>query len=470
MLAEYCPPIKSLFRLVVPEEKLNESFQLVRTAVNSEPTRRMLDDIYQEFQDLDGNFVEQFQTTGFDNRVLELYLFAYFSRSGFEIHRDHAYPDFIVTRNGLTVAVEATTVNPPRNGVVKELGRSLQEISEEDAEDFFRNEMPIRFGSPLYSKLRKKYWELEHCKNKPLVIVIEAFHENDAHWISDGSLINYLYGSRDIASWGTDGSLNIVRKPVDKHQLGEKEIPSNFFRQPDAENISAVVFTNSATSGKFSRMGYQHGYANDAILMSRAGFWFNPEPFARDPTFLSYELARPPFVEPWGQGLVVFHNPDCKHPVPRNFFPNAVQGYIDESSRFIAEHADWHPISSKTLSLYVGPELATMRGMPGMQSNVAVGAISKQDFTKSCPFRLEDSNPIGEEQGWYADETGSFVGAVFLDKSDQDWGFVVLGRDQYFDFRCIEVESSIATRDQARIELQFTIAKLLSSPQRIFPQ
>lgn len=468
ILAGYCPPEKSLFRLVVPEDKLNEGFNLIRTAANSEPARRMLDEIYQEYQDLDGNFLEQFQTTGFDNRVLELYLFAYFSRSGFEIHREYAIPDFMVERDGLIVAVEATTVNAPRKGVVKEHGRSARDVSEEDTGDFYGNEIPIRFGSPLFSKLNKKYWELEHCRDVPFVVVIEAFHERDAHWLSDASLINYLYGLKHIASWNVDGSLNIRRENVESHQLGEKVISSNFFGQEQTENISAVVFTNSATSGKFSRMGYHHGYGNDTVYMSRTGFWFNPQPFARDPTLMSFDLAKPPFVESWGQGLVVFHNPHCKHPVPREFFIGAVQGYV-EDDLFIAEHADWHPITSQTISVYLGPGKRELDGMPGMQPRVAVGAISKDDFIKMCPVRLGEGHPFGDEHGWYADETWSFLGVVFHDNSAADWGYAVLGRNQHFVFTCVDVDSGITSRDQARADLQFKIAKLLASPQRIFP-
>lgn len=42
---------------------------------------------------------------------------------------------------------------------------------------------------------------------------------------------------------------------VDVHRWGPKEIPAGFFRLPGAENISAVIFNNSATISKFNRMG-----------------------------------------------------------------------------------------------------------------------------------------------------------------------------------------------------------------------
>jgi hypothetical protein len=59
---------------------------------------------------------------------------------------------------------------------------------------------------------------------------------------------------------------------------------------------------------------------------------------------------------------------------------------------------------------------------------------------------------------------------VIRDKVDNDWGYVVLARDEHFHFRAIEVESSLQTRDQARMDLQTKISELLAEPQRIFPQ
>src|SRR5882724_4679194 len=134
----------------------------------------MFGDVYQSFDDPDGNFVEQFQTTGFNARCFELYLFAYFSRSGFEVNRSHPNPDFLVSREGLTVAVEATTVNRSTSGVLGKSRKRISEMTMAELREYQRNELPIRFGSPLFSKLQEKYWELEHCRDMPFVVAIEA--------------------------------------------------------------------------------------------------------------------------------------------------------------------------------------------------------------------------------------------------------------------------------------------------------
>jgi len=68
------------------------------------------------YDDADGNFVEQFQTTGFDARMWELYLFAALTEANFVVARPRPAPDFLV--RGLTgeFALEATTINPSVGG------------------------------------------------------------------------------------------------------------------------------------------------------------------------------------------------------------------------------------------------------------------------------------------------------------------------------------------------------------------
>ena len=66
-------------------------------------------------------------------------------------------------------------------------------------------------------------------------------------------------------------NLITTHTPIDKHKFGTKEIPSGFFAQPNAENVSAVLFSNSGTIPKFNRMGQQGAYQSDAVRMIRWG-------------------------------------------------------------------------------------------------------------------------------------------------------------------------------------------------------
>lgn len=455
---------KQLFAPVVPVEKLNSRFQSLIDAPNYDPARSMLDQVYRDFDDPEGNFLEQFQTTGFDARFFELYLFAYFSRSGFEIDRTYTSPDFIVSRNGVSVSVEATTVNPTQ-GEPADSEPIPPSLNANEFAHFQEQELPIKFGSPLFSKLQKKYWELEQCAGQPFVIAIEAFFNKDSLTYSDSSLAQYLYGLKVSADWTQEGDLEIYTSGVESHMSGKKKIPSNFFAQPGSEHISAVVFTNSGTHAKFARMGYQQGFGNQQYEISRTGLCYNLHPDAKDATYFSYSLSEPPFVESWGQGLVVNHNPNALFPLPMDFIPEAVQGYIEDGVHK-AEHPGWHPIMSTTRILHFPKPGKHQPSVP----RAFVAAISKSEFASTCGFALDSANPILAEEGWFIDEAESFLGVLVRDKIDEDWGYVILARDQHFQFRAIDTAASMTTRDEARGRLQLAIAAKVADCQRIFPQ
>lgn len=62
-------------------------------------------------EDADGNFIEQFQTTGFDRRLWELYLFATFDELGYRRNTTRATPHFILTGLLGQIAIAVTTAN-----------------------------------------------------------------------------------------------------------------------------------------------------------------------------------------------------------------------------------------------------------------------------------------------------------------------------------------------------------------------
>jgi hypothetical protein len=136
----------SLFEPVLPTAKLHPSYQTILAAPASAPARAMIDTIFGEMPDPDGHFVREFQTNGFDARLFELYLYAYFSRSGYAVDRSHHRPDFLIERGGLQVCVEATTANASPN----DLGRKtpLDELSSSERRQYSQQELPIRLGAP----------------------------------------------------------------------------------------------------------------------------------------------------------------------------------------------------------------------------------------------------------------------------------------------------------------------------------
>lgn len=323
--------VKDLFVPKVKESKLDKYFDIISKSPTHSAARNVINEIMPHFFDVDGNFVEQFQTQGFDARIWELYLFCYFNEEGIIIDRSHFAPDFLLGFNNISASVEAVIVaNKDRNKIW---------TKEPTLEEIFKKQelMPSRWGSSLYSKLAhidksgKHYWEYPHTAEKPFVLVVADFHETFSMTWSQNLLITYLYGYKYDYSYNEKSELIIHPIKVDSHIKGEGKntIPSGFFFQENAENISAVLHSSCATISKFSRIGKQCGLDESDLLMFRIGTVFNPDPNASKPHEFQYIVSEEN-SEPWSEGVTIFHNPNAKYPLPLNFFESAAQCYMQD--------------------------------------------------------------------------------------------------------------------------------------------
>lgn len=309
-----------LFQLVRPDSELHSQFRTLRDSPLHAPARGLLLELQKQFNDPDGNFVEQFQTTGFDSRTFELFLFAMFTESGHTINRTHKRPDFLLEKSGLCASIEAVTANPPSVAS----GQPYLPISEFQSKtaiaSYLRNDIAIRLGSPLFSKLQQRYWELPHVANKPLIIAIQDFHRPGALLTSSTPLSHYLFGSSQCWYHDSNGKLIITEEPIDIHRVGAKVIPSGFFAQPGAENISAVLFCNSGTIPKFNRMGHEGAHSSAAVRMVRYGTCYRHDPNATLPEPFVYEVGdSEQGRETWREGTILIKNPHALHPLPQEW-------------------------------------------------------------------------------------------------------------------------------------------------------
>jgi hypothetical protein len=84
------------------------------------------------------------------------------------VDRNYHAPDFLVSKFGLSAAIEAVIVgrksdNPPRYFRTAAGPSTPEQVREEHA-----NAMPMRCGSPLYSKLL----DTSHVSGKALILAI----------------------------------------------------------------------------------------------------------------------------------------------------------------------------------------------------------------------------------------------------------------------------------------------------------
>jgi hypothetical protein len=304
-----------IFNPEVKENKLNPVFKAITADETYSSARGIIKELAFAFTDLDGNYIKDFQTAGFNGRLWELYLFAFLYEQRFTITDEFDRPDFWAVKGGFSIAIEATTVNPT-NGLEAPAPKTI-----EDRIKFLNDYMPIKFGSALFSKLKKRYWELPHMQGAPLIIAIHDFHLDGSMTWTPTALREYLYALRERPETDQDGNTIAKTVPITEHVWGEKRIPSGFFNQPNAEHISAVLFSNAATLSKFNRIGKIAGFGSADVRMWRFGDLWNPDPKATLPIPFNVEVELGKYSETWSEGIRVFHNPNASNPIPPELFP-----------------------------------------------------------------------------------------------------------------------------------------------------
>ena len=180
-------------------KKTGKIFNLLIENDGFVPARRVIDSIPQDFINKDGNFRKQFQTTEFNQRLWELFLYKLFCNTGFQvIDSEHEYPDFEIEKNGQKIFVEAVSTNPTDNDsisplLLKGLKSNLFESIKSYISNQLLNQYSLKISNALYSKLQKEYWTKEWVQGFPLIIAVNAFHNPYTSMIPDSKIIEYLY-------------------------------------------------------------------------------------------------------------------------------------------------------------------------------------------------------------------------------------------------------------------------------------
>ena len=347
-------PVDFFSPLHAPED-LHPAFRILSSDAAFLPARSIVEPMMRWHEDLDGNFVEQFQSAGFDQRMWELYLFAMLTELGYVLDRAHAVPDFIGHGLAGQIAIEAVTVGPTRHGkkvVVPPPTETAEQIAA-----YLQDYMPIKFGSPLFSKLKKKYWEQREIAGIPLVFAIADFSSPGSMVNSRSALERYLYGFSYEAAHDDQGNVLCLPTKISEHRWEAKVIPSGFFDIPDAKNVSAVISTTAGTISKFNRMGMLAGFHNDDLLMVRSGTCVNHDPDATNPAAFEAVVNADGYDETWVEGLDVYHNPRATLPLPKHFISGAAHHHCDSEGRWTTHAPSFHPLASRTETL-VGVDVA----------------------------------------------------------------------------------------------------------------
>lgn len=336
------------FAPVVPVARLNPTFRTLLEDPRYSPAREMIQAMMRFYEDADGNFIEQFQTAGFDPRVWELYLFAAFTELGFAHQAGVAVPDLVLTGPAGELAVEATTVNPPDQGGVP------SPATMDEARAYLENYVPIKIARALTRKLyhKTRYWSVPDAAGKPFVIALQDFHGPQSMSRLIMPATEYVFGVRHSI---VSGQRQIER--ISEHVYGNAREASHFFRLPEAENVSAVMLNPLGTIPKFNRMGFIAGFGERCLKMTHAGIRRGEiDPEGPGPLPFSRNVHAPGYAESWIEGTVILHNPNARIPLDPDLVPGANHEFLQPDGSIMSQLPEFQPYSSGTVIVLEGDE------------------------------------------------------------------------------------------------------------------
>ena len=84
---------------------------------------------------------------------------------------------------------------------------------------------------------------------------------------------------------------------------------------------------------------------------------------------------------------------------------------------------------------------------------MAIRALFKQEFDRFSAAQSELEDLTSRAVEWFADDTGSVLGAIAHHVSDLNWSLVVLCRNHHANFRAIYLDFGFWNADDARCVL-----------------
>lgn len=316
----------------------SEGFRLLTTP-SHQIAAWTLNQLYLSLPDPDKNWAGDCQTGNFHTRLWEAQLLASFREQGLLVTQPHTSPDFqIENRKGGTAWVEAVTANPtePYNHV-----NAPPSTQPENHNELFFGPAAVRFAKTIGSKLQREYHLLPHVISNPFIIAIADFHAPASMVWSREALIGYLFGS-GANSEDIDGK-RVAVPTTASHLLGDTAFPAGLFANAEHEELSAVIFSNTCSISKLSRVGISAGADTNGFRYTRIGNFFDRAPgalrgipFCLDITSKEYRALWPQGYEPWSAEMEVFHNPHARHPVPLALLPEATH-WFDRNGETICE-------------------------------------------------------------------------------------------------------------------------------------
>ena len=291
-----------LFTPIVAPDSLHPNFRILADK-HSSADRAVLAQWADGFEDRDGKFVREFQTT-FNSGFWELYIFACCKELGFRVNLTFTSPDFVVDNFQNEFCIEAAIASNAI-GERAEWERDLK--AQPDPEEIL-NTAVIRLSNAIDTKHKKyltDYQTMPQVKNRPFVLAIGPF-EQPYFWAHNDHAIRQVLYAYDRV--GPDGE-HLFRRSITKPSGASIDL--GLFTSGRMSEISAILFSNTATMSKL------HALNRDMeALMYFSALQFN----AHGSQPILQNFSKKDYRESLLDGLYVFHNPHARYPLPFPYF------------------------------------------------------------------------------------------------------------------------------------------------------
>jgi len=301
-----------LFTPLVDQSKLHPSFVNIACGRNRYALD-VLQDWARGFQDRDGKFVIEFQTS-FDSSFWELYLHAVVKHFRLKVDFEHNRPDFVIV-DPVQFSIEATVAlndahtTPLHNALPSDVPKNINS---------FNNEAIVRLSNSFSSKLSKfkgTYSSLPHVVGKPFVLAIAPFDRAFAHLEVQRTIEALLFG------YYVDEEKYLKKGDFSQQPQGQQiervlkhngsPIDVGLFNSEITEGISAVIYNSTATWGKVLALSNdpQSQSIFTAVSLNKGGVVPH-----------KVSLPKASYSEHLIDGLRVYHNPHATHPLTPDIF------------------------------------------------------------------------------------------------------------------------------------------------------
>lgn len=181
-----------IFKPINKPQQEHPHFKLLQDSPAYSSAKQAIQEVSYHYKDVDGNFIDQFQSiNGFDARLWELYLYCFFREQLFSFNRNHEAPDYIIEKGETKIAIEAVVISRKNKDFGPRLPKTLEEMNQ-----LLQNEIPLMVSNAIYEKAKKEYWDKDHVKGVPFVLAIADFHDAGSMIWTFEAFLTVLYGIR----------------------------------------------------------------------------------------------------------------------------------------------------------------------------------------------------------------------------------------------------------------------------------